>query len=64
MKEFVRWLLETGHEVRLLIGDHDDEPEGPRDPCRPDLAQVSVQRFGGRWRRVPRGCRRVGVVRR
>jgi hypothetical protein len=34
MKEFVRWLLETGHEVRLLIGDHDDEPEGPRDPCR------------------------------
>jgi polysaccharide pyruvyl transferase WcaK-like protein len=27
MKEFVRWLLDTGHEVRLLIGDHDDEPE-------------------------------------
>jgi polysaccharide pyruvyl transferase WcaK-like protein len=27
MKEFVRWLLETGHEVRLLIGDDDDEPE-------------------------------------
>ena len=27
MKEFVRWLLETGHEVRLLIGDHDDEPD-------------------------------------
>lgn len=27
MKEFVRWLMDTGHEVRLLIGDHDDEPE-------------------------------------
>ena len=27
MKEFVRWLLDTGHEVRILIGDHDDEPE-------------------------------------
>jgi polysaccharide pyruvyl transferase WcaK-like protein len=27
MKDFVRWLMETGHNVRLLIGDHDDEPE-------------------------------------
>ena len=26
MKEFVRWLLDDGHEVRILIGDH-DEPE-------------------------------------
>ena len=27
MKEFVRWLVDNGHEVRLLIGDQDDEPE-------------------------------------
>jgi polysaccharide pyruvyl transferase WcaK-like protein len=27
MKEFVRWLLDEGHSVRILIGDHDDEPE-------------------------------------
>ncbi len=27
MKEFVRWLLDEGHSVRILIGDHADEPE-------------------------------------
>ena len=27
MKEFVRWLLDEGHRVRILIGDQDDEPE-------------------------------------
>lgn len=27
MKDFVRWLMDSGHKVRLLIGDHDDEPE-------------------------------------
>lgn len=26
MKHFVHWLMETGHNVRLLIGDDDDEP--------------------------------------
>lgn len=27
MKRFVRWLLATGYEVRLLVGDQDDEPD-------------------------------------
>jgi polysaccharide pyruvyl transferase WcaK-like protein len=27
MKQFVRWLMNTGHKVRLLTGDHNDEPE-------------------------------------
>ena len=27
MKQFVRWLMNTGHEVRLRIGDHNDEPD-------------------------------------
>ncbi|HET9303931.1 MAG TPA: polysaccharide pyruvyl transferase family protein [Propionibacteriaceae bacterium] len=43
VKEFVRWLLDTGHEVRLLIGDHDDEPE-----AREVLADARQHWIGGR----------------
>jgi polysaccharide pyruvyl transferase WcaK-like protein len=42
MKEFVRWLLDTGHEVRLLIGDHEDEPE-----AREILADAQQHWTGG-----------------
>jgi polysaccharide pyruvyl transferase WcaK-like protein len=42
MKEFVHWLLDAGHEVRLLIGDDDDEPE-----AREILADAQQHWTGG-----------------
>lgn len=41
MKRFVRWLLETDHEVRLLIGDGGDDP----------VARAILAEVRSTWRR-------------